>query len=113
MPTYTTTADVLMMVKNQDGDLDATEVDKLIDDGEGIIHAVMRRDFLQTFDSVRHGILTAATRNYAAYWVVLYNPGAFTSISEALNIADRAWDTFVDLLDELRRPEVAAYLEGD
>ena len=112
MATYATAALVRRQVKSLDASLTDDDIDKLIEEAEGLIDAVLGRSFISTFDATKHKILRAGANKWAALCSLSFNPTGFTSSQEAGQIADILWDEFQFILEVLERDPVVRYLEG-
>ena len=112
MPTYTTETNVRARLVKNSTQVSSSAVEEMINQAEFMIKALMRGKFTATYDSTKHGLLTKATTELAAFSLLTADPSTFTSITEASIIADLLWNSIEQNEKLLSDERIVTYLNG-
>jgi len=109
---YTTAALVRKRIEDIDVTLVDADIDQYIYEAESIIDCIMKKSFVATFDSTKHGILMSMATDIAALACLQYNPAQFPSPHIAEMTATILQDSIRLSYYMLNDPKIVDYLAG-
>ena len=112
MATYSTAALVKSRIKKYNTTITDAEIEDYILHAEGLINAIMQGKFTASFDATKHKLIQRATTNLAAFNLLCYDPGSFTSITEASIIGDFLFTMIEQDLKFLADDRIVSYING-
>ena len=110
---YTTAALVKKRVKNIDtASLGDPDIEQYIYEAEGAIDGAMKKSLKSVFNATKHSLIRSCATDLAAYYCISFNPGTFTTLTEAELIMNMLWNSAERTLAQLSDNRIVQYLEA-